>query len=200
MSAIGAFPSGLGDSPAQHGTLFERLRKQTERRAYVMALHLTRSPHDAADLVQDTYLKAWRHFGTYMPSSPFLNWLLRIMTRTYLDNRRRSNPVRSAESINAMVSPSDGEIHEIHLPDPSEPADAGLIRSEFVVAVRQAMAELPEAYRQAIALCDLEGLSYAEIAVRQGTTIGTVRSRIHRGRRQLRDVLEARGIGLESLA
>lgn len=173
---------------------FEALRKDTERRAYSMALQLTRNPSEAEDLVQDTYLKAWKGFDSYISGRPFLNWLLRIMQRAYLDSRRRDNPIRKAESLNAMVSPSDGEVQEIPVADEAPSAEAGLIREEFSDDLRAALMELPEVYRTAIVLCDVEELSYAEIAERQRTTIGTVRSRIHRGRRLLRDVVIARGL------
>lgn len=168
---------------------FQDMVGDTKRRAYTMALQLTRNPSDAEDLMQDTYVKAWRGFDTYMPGRPFLNWLLRIMQRAYLDARRRDNPIRKAESLNSMVSPSDGEVQELPIADSGPGPDDRVMSEEFRVALMSALDELPEVYRSAIVLCDLESLSYSEIADRQGTTIGTVRSRIHRGRRLLRDLL-----------
>lgn len=168
---------------------FQDMVGDTKRRAYTMALQLTRNPSDAEDLMQDTYVKAWRGFDTYMPGRPFLNWLLRIMQRAYLDARRRDNPIRKAESLNSMVSPSDGEVQELPIADGGPGPDDRVMSEEFRVALMSALDELPEVYRSAIVLCDLESLSYSEIADRQGTTIGTVRSRIHRGRRLLRDLL-----------
>ncbi len=174
--------------------VFERLRNETERRAYSMALQLTRNSQEAEDLLQETYLKAWRGFDSYMPGRPFLNWLLRIMQRAYLDMRRRDNPIRRAESLNSMVSPSDGEVQEIPVADESPSAEDDILREEFVTELYRALAELPDVYRSAIELCDLEGMSYAEIADQQNTTIGTVRSRIHRGRRLLREIVVRRGV------
>ena len=168
---------------------FQGMVSDTKRRAYTMALQLTRNPSDAEDLMQDTYVKAWRGFDTYMPGRPFLNWLLRIMQRAYLDARRRDNPIRKAESLNSMVSPSDGEVQELPIADEGPAPDERVMSEEFRVALMTALDELPEVYRSAIVLCDLESLSYSEIADRQNTTIGTVRSRIHRGRRLLRDLL-----------
>jgi RNA polymerase sigma-70 factor (ECF subfamily) len=173
---------------------FERMRGETERRAYSMALQLTRNPSDAEDLVQDTFVKAWKGFDSYMPGRPFLNWLLRIMQRAYLDARRRDNPVRRAESLNAMISPSDGEVQEIPIADTARNAEDEILLSEFNDELTQALLELPEVYRAAIILCDVDGLSYADIAERQYTTIGTVRSRIHRGRKLLRDIVKRKGI------
>lgn len=185
---------GWTSDPAAAGREFERMRDQTERRAYAMALQLTRNATEAEDLVQDTYLKAWRGFDSYMPGRPFLNWLLRIMQRAYLDNRRRENPIRRAESLNAMVSPTDGEVQEIPIADESRSAEEEMLMAEFAAEMRAALRQLPDVYRAAIELCDLEQLSYEEIAERQNTTIGTVRSRIHRGRKLLREIVQRKGL------
>lgn len=173
---------------------FTRMRAETERRAYAMALQLTRNSSDAQDLVQDTYVKAWRGFDSYTPGRPFLNWLLRIMQRAYLDSKRRDNPIRRADSLNSMISPADGEVQEIPVADESMTAEEAMIRDEFNAELKLALSELPEVYRTAIILCDLEELSYGEIAEKQRTTIGTVRSRIHRGRKLLRDIIQAKGL------
>ncbi len=173
---------------------FEILRAETERRAYSMALQLTRNATEAEDLMQETYLKAWRGFDSYTPGRPFLNWLLRIMQRAYLDSKRRDNPIRRADSLNSMVSPADGEVQEIPIADDAITAEEAMIRDEFNAELKSALSELPEVYRTAIILCDLEELSYGEIAERQRTTIGTVRSRIHRGRKLLRDIIQSRGL------
>ncbi|MBL8061189.1 MAG: sigma-70 family RNA polymerase sigma factor [Chthonomonas sp.] len=173
---------------------FENMAAETRRRAYSMALQLTRNPSEAEDLVQETYIKAWRAFDSYLPGRPFLNWILRIMQRAYLDFRRRDNPVRKAESLNSMLSPSDGEVQEIPIPDErANPADE-LEKSELGAEILAALEELPDVYRDAIRLCDLERMSYSEIAEDQSTTVGTVRSRIHRGRKLLRDALVRRGM------
>ncbi|BBO23351.1 MAG: hypothetical protein AMXMBFR19_05180 [Chthonomonadaceae bacterium] len=188
MSTIaGSAPGVLTPPTAEDYGRFERMMNDTRRRAYSMALQLTRNKSDAEDLLQDTYYKAWRGFESYSPERPFLNWLLRIMQRAYLDTRRRDNPIRKAESLNQMVSPSDGEVQELAIPDSRLAPDDELFESEYASEVRALINELPHLYREAIEMCDIEGLSYAEIAERQGTTIGTVRSRIHRGRKILRD-------------
>ena len=175
---------------------FEEMMSGTKRRAYSMALQLTRNPSDAEDLVQDTYVKAWRGFDSYLPGRPFLNWLLRIMQRAYLDSRRRDNPIRKAESLNSMVSPSDGEVQELPIPDEGPGPDEEIFYQEFRQELRNALDELPEVYRVAIVMCDIDGLSYSEIADKQNTTVGTVRSRIHRGRKLLRDISQKNGVTL----
>jgi RNA polymerase sigma-70 factor (ECF subfamily) len=172
---------------------FQGMIGDNRRRAYTMAFQLTRNASDAEDLMQDTFVKAWKGFDSYMPGRPFLNWLLRIMQRAYLDSRRRDNPIRRAESLNSMISPSDGEVQELPIPDQALTPDQELLQDEFRREIHASLQELPEVYRGAIVMCDLEGLSYSEIADAQKTTIGTVRSRIHRGRRLLRDIVQKRG-------
>ncbi len=172
---------------------FDAMMLDTKRRAYTMALQLTRNPSDAEDLVQETYVKAWKGFDSYMPGRPFLNWLLRIMQRAYLDSRRRDNPIRKAESLNSMISPSDGEVQELPIADGAPAPDEEVLHEEFRRELHKALDQLPEVYRSAITMCDLDNLSYSEIADRQQTTIGTVRSRIHRGRRLLREIIMQSG-------
>lgn len=172
---------------------FESMVSSTRKRAYTMAYQLTHNASDAEDLVQETYVKAWKGFESYMPGRPFLNWVLRIMQRAYLDMKRRENPIRKADSLTSMISPSDGEIQELPIPDSAPGPEQEAIHSEFSLELREALDEIPEVYRQAIVACDLDGLSYAEIADQQQTTIGTIRSRIHRGRKLLRDVILRKG-------
>lgn len=178
---------------------FQNMMSDTRRRAYTMALQLTRNPSDAEDLVQDTYVKAWKGFDSYIPGRPFLNWLLRIMQRAYLDSRRRENPIRKAESLNSMISPSDGEVQELPIADGAPTPDEEVLHEEFKKELFEALDQLPEVYRNAITMCDLENLSYSEIAEKQKTTIGTVRSRIHRGRKLLRDIIVKPGSAYETL-
>lgn len=172
---------------------FQQKVSETRRRAYTMALQLTRNPSDAEDLMQETFVKAWKGYDSYIAGRPFLNWLLRIMQRAYLDSLRRENPIRKADSLNSMISPSDGEVQELPIADSAPTPDQELLADEFRSELHASLAELPEVYRTAIVMCDLEGLSYSEIADIQRTTIGTVRSRIHRGRRLLRDIVIKRG-------
>ncbi len=182
------------EDPLMPSGQFETMVRETKRRAYTMALQLTRNSTDAEDLVQETYVKAWKGFDSYMPGRPFLNWLLRIMQRAYLDSRRRENPIRKAESIHTMVSPSDGELQDMPILDESPTPMEEVLRREFSDEIREALLELPEVYRTVIVKCDIEGRSYGEIAELQSTTIGTVRSRIHRGRKLLRAELINRSI------
>ncbi|MCE9560406.1 MAG: sigma-70 family RNA polymerase sigma factor [Armatimonadetes bacterium] len=169
---------------------FDALMAETRRRAYAMALQLTGNPSEAEDLVQETYIKAWRGFASYQDDRSFLNWLLRILQRANLDLRRRDNPIRKADSLNSLVSPSDGEVQELQIVDTSPLPDKNFENAEELSEIGRALATLPEVYGQALLLCDVQEFSYSEIAEAQGTTVGTVRSRIHRGRRMLREILD----------
>ena len=189
MSVLEAAYADRADRADSDFHRFEEMMVDTKRRAYTMALQLTRNSADAEDLVQETYVKAWKGFDSYIPGRPFLNWLLRIMQRAYLDSRRRENPIRKAESLNSMISPNDGEVQELPIPDRAPTPDEEILHDEFRKELISALNQLPEVYRSAITMCDLENLSYGEIADRQRTTIGTVRSRIHRGRRLLREII-----------
>lgn len=173
---------------------FEELLAGSKKRAYSRAFELTHNPSEAEDLLQDTFVKAWKGYGSYMPGRPFLNWLLRIMQHAYLDNRRRDNPIRRAESLTSMISPSDGEVQELPIPDTDLTPEEQYFQQERKSKLGEALEELPSVYRQAIVACDMEGMSYGEIADMQKTTVGTVRSRIHRGRKMLRESLVQKGI------
>jgi len=168
---------------------FEKMIETSQKRAYRMAFELTRNASDAEDLVQETYLKAWKGFDSYAVDKPFLNWLLRIMQRAYLDSRRRANPIRKAESLQGIALSLDGEIQELAIPDPSPIASDEILFDEYRDQLSNSLSRIPEIYATAIRQCDLEGLSYHEIAEMQNTTIGTVRSRIHRGRKLLRGAI-----------
>ena len=151
-----------------------------------MAFELTRNATDAEDLIQETYLKAWKGFDSYALDKPFLNWLLRIMQRAYLDSRRRANPIRKADSLQAIAQSVEGEIQELTIADQSPIASDEVLFVEYQEQLSRSLDAIPEIYATAIRQCDLEGMSYHEIAEQQNTTIGTVRSRIHRGRKLLR--------------
>lgn len=181
------------ESISSESARFEQLMTSTRRKAYSHALMLTRNPSEAEDLLQETVVKAWKGYGTYMPDRPFLNWILRIMQRAYLDGRRRENPIRRAESLNSLISPSDGDVQELPIPDTQPTPDNVFLRAQVADLVHQALEEVPDVYREAIVGCDLEGLTYQEVADQQKTTVGTVRSRIHRGRKLLRQILLRKG-------
>ncbi|HVU73116.1 MAG TPA: RNA polymerase sigma factor SigE [Mycobacteriales bacterium] len=150
-------------------------------RVYRLAYRLTGNRHDAEDLTQDVFVRVFRSLSDYTPGT-FEGWLHRITTNLFLDR------VRRAQRIRFEALPEDAERVVSRGPSPEQAvADAGL-EGDIETAL---MALAPE-FRAAVVLCDLEQLSYEEIAATLGIKLGTVRSRIHRGRSQLREALAHR--------
>jgi len=150
-------------------------------RVYRLAYRLTGNPHDAEDLTQETFIRVFRSLSSYKPGT-FEGWLHRITTNLFLDMARRRSRVRMEglpEDTDRIVGddPSPEQVYsDTHL-DPD---------------LQAALDELPPEFRAAVVLCDVEGLSYEEIGATLGVKLGTVRSRIHRGRQALRAALERR--------
>ena len=153
-------------------------------RLYAGALRLTRNEADAEDLVQDTYLRAFRSAGQYEPGTNLRGWLFTILHNTFLNQRRdRSRDPVDANSDVVEQAPNAVE-------GAGNPEEL-LLRSTMDTELRSALDSLPEAFREAVWLRDVEQFSYEEIAGIVGVPIGTVMSRISRGRRALHDLLVA---------
>ena len=153
-------------------------------RVYRLAYRLTGNPHDAEDLTQDVFVRVFRSLADYTPGT-FEGWLHRITTNLFLDMVRRRARIR----FDAL--PEDTE----RLPGTSPSPEQVYDERHFDDDVQRALDALPPDFRAAVVLCDIEGLSYEEIAATLGIKLGTVRSRIHRGRVQLRAALEHRAPG-----
>lgn len=151
-------------------------------RVYRLAYRLSGNQHDAEDLTQETFIRVFRSLTNYKPGT-FEGWLHRITTNLFLDMVRRRAKIR----MEAL--PEDHERVPGDSPDPQQIyADANLDP-----VLQAALDQLAPEFRAAVVLCDIEGLSYEEIAATLDVKMGTVRSRIHRGRQSIRDYLVANG-------
>lgn len=171
---------------ADRRELFESLLKKTHQQAYHLALRLSGSRADAEDLVQESFVRAFRFFHRYDSQLPFTSWLYRIMTNAHIDEMRRRGKLRTTSLDEPH--PETGSTWDIA--DDSATAEQLLMSEEMEAEIQHGLANMTAEFRIAVLLADMEGLSYEEIAEVMGTSIGTVRSRIHRGRRQLRNYLK----------
>lgn len=166
---------------------FDTLVHRYHRQAYNVAYRMTGNHADAEDLTQDTFLKAFRFFANYNRSMPFENWLYRIMSNMFVDWLRR-RPKAQIRSLDEPIRQEEGET-TLDLPDTAEGPEALTLSCELDAEMQAALNTLPEDFRLTVVLCDIEGLSYEEISEVMGCSIGTVRSRLHRGRKLLREKL-----------
>jgi RNA polymerase sigma-70 factor (ECF subfamily) len=153
---------------------------------YSAALRYTRNPADADDLVQETYAKAYDKFHQFRPGTNLKAWLYRILTNSYINRYRKQQ--RRPDEVSADADPEFSLFDRI-TETIEAPAEQQVLERLTDDEVRRAMADLPEQYRMAVYLADVEGFSYAEIAEIMGTPIGTVMSRLHRGRSRLQKAL-----------
>jgi RNA polymerase sigma-70 factor (ECF subfamily) len=168
---------------------FEKLVERTHRQAYNIAFRMTGNRDDAEDLAQEAYLRAYRSFATYNRQMPFESWFFRILSNLFIDSIRRKPRVR-ALSLDQPVTDDDTEANMVlQIADEHADPERTLMETVMDERLQTALSALPEVFRAAVLLCDVEGKSYEEIAVAMGTSIGTVRSRIHRGRTMLRKLV-----------
>ncbi|WP_208322277.1 MULTISPECIES: RNA polymerase sigma factor SigE [unclassified Mumia] len=161
---------------------WEEIVEQHSARVFRLAYRLTGNQHDAEDLTQEVFIRVFRSLESFKPGS-FEGWIHRITTNLFLDRVRRKSKFRFdrfAEGAEERLTAAD--------PSPERVWNDATLDAD----VEGALAALPDEFRVAVVLCDIEGLSYEEIADVLGVKLGTVRSRIHRGRKQLRVSLEHR--------
>lgn len=169
-----------GPQPGVPG--WDEIVERHSDRVYRLAYRLTGNQHDAEDLTQEVFVRVFRSLDTYTPGT-FEGWLHRITTNLFLDQARRKQRIR----FDALSDERADRLSST-LPTP----DLAYTEQRFDDDVERALQALPPDFRAAVVLCDVEGLSYEEIATILGAKLGTVRSRIHRGRAMLREALAHR--------
>jgi RNA polymerase sigma factor (sigma-70 family) len=175
-------PPTRADQPEWNLPTWEDIVRMHSARVYRLAYRLTGNPHDAEDLTQEVFVRVFRSLSSYTPGT-FEGWLHRITTNLFLDSARRKQRIRFEGLADEMAHRLPGSE-----PTPAQAFDDSHLDDD----VQAALKALPPEYRAAVVLCDIEGFSYEEIAATLGVKLGTVRSRIHRGRAQLRAALEHR--------
>jgi RNA polymerase sigma factor (sigma-70 family) len=181
-TAAGDVPPAGDATPEWTPPSWDELVRQHSARVYRLAYRLTGNMHDAEDLTQEVFVRVFRSLPGYTPGT-FEGWLHRITTNLFLDMARRRQRIR----FEGLGDQAVGLLRDDE-PTPAQAFDARHLDTD----VQQALEALAPEYRAAVVLCDIEGLSYEEIASTLGVKLGTVRSRIHRGRAQLRSALDHR--------
>jgi len=168
-------------SAERPSAMFEQLALPLWDRLYNFAHWMTQNRDEAEDLVQETYAKALKGFASFQPGTNFKAWIFRILRNTFLNSRT---------GLKAATVPLDEEDESVLLPADPETPETILLGRDSRELLQSAIEELPVAYREVLLLCEVEEMSYQEIAAAVSVPIGTVMSRLSRARRQLRQTVE----------
>ncbi len=165
---------------------FDRLVLRYHKQAYNIAYRMTGNHADAEDLTQEAFVRAFRFFGNYRRDWPFDNWLYKIMSNLFVDGLRRK-PKARAQSLDQPLD-LGGRSEDVYLeiPDVQSNPERMVMSHELDENIQRALSSLPQDFRMTVILADIEGMSYEEISEAMACSLGTVRSRLHRGRKLLR--------------
>lgn len=175
------------ESAAERTIRFERDALVFTDQLYSAALRYTKNPEDARDLVQDTYLKAFTSFHQFEEGTNLRAWLYRVLTTTFINSYRKGQ--RQPQIAQTELEDWQLARAQSHTSDLGKSAEAQALESLPDTDIKRALQEIPEEFRMVVYLADVEGFSYKEIAEIVDAPAGTVMSRLHRGRKQLREKL-----------
>ena len=176
------------DAPADPRTQFEEQALPFMDQLYAAAMRMTRNPADAADLVQETFVKAYASWSSFTQGTNLKAWLYRILTNAYINTYRKKQREPYQSAIEDLEDWQLGGA-ESTTSSRTRSAEAEAIDHMPASVVKDALQSIPEDFRLAVYLADVEGFAYQEIADIMKTPLGTVMSRLHRGRRMLRELL-----------
>lgn len=188
VEKAGGALAALGQAEDKHSRRaeFDRLVQRYHKQAYNIAYRMTGNHADAEDLTQEAFVRAFRFFGNYRRDWPFDNWLYKIMSNLFVDDLRRRPKAR----LQSLDQPLDlgGRSEDVYLeiPDAGANPERLVMSHELDEHIQRALNGLPKDFRMTVILADIEGMSYEEISAAMRCSLGTVRSRLHRGRKLLR--------------